>query len=125
MANEDVTLKPIKIGNSRNIKATLRDKVTKAAIDISGDKFYFTVKDSADQEDSDAVVQVSTVAPADATSQAGIVIIPVSAADTASVIPGTYDYDLVWLKLASAPGERDTLQHGTVYFEQAVTRAQT
>jgi len=125
VANEDVTLKPIKIGNSRNIKATLRDKVTKAAIDISGDKFYFTVKDSADQEDSDAVVQVSTVAPADATSQAGIVIIPVSAADTASVIPGTYDYDLVWLKLASAPGERDTLQHGTVYFEQAVTRAQT
>jgi hypothetical protein len=125
VAKEDVTLKPLKIGNSRNIKVTIRDKVTKAVIDVSGDKFYFTVKDSVDVVDSDADLQVSAVAPADTNSQNGIAIIPVLSGDTSSVVPGTYNYDIVWLKLTSAPGERDTLQQGTVDFSQAVTRATT
>jgi len=120
-----VTLKPIRSGNSRNLKITIRDSSTKLPIDISGDKFYFTVKDSADLEDADAALQTSVVAPANATSVAGIVIIPVAAADTATVEPGSYVYDIVWLKLTSAPGERDTIQEGDVSFSKAVTNAQS
>lgn len=115
----------MQVGTSRNLKVTIRDSVTKAPIDISGDKFYFTVKNSPNLDDTDAVVQVSTVTPNDATSQAGIAIIPVTASDTASVDPGSYVYDIMWLKLTSSPGEREPVLAGDISFEQAVTHAQS
>ena len=121
-------LKPFKVGNSRIIKVTVKDKDTKSAIDISGDKFYFTVKDSAALEDTDAVVQANIVAPADANSVAGIVFIPITTDDTKNVAPGDYEYDIVWLKLTTDPGPpvgRDTIEQGTVNFAMSVTRAQT
>lgn len=120
-------LKPFKVGNSRIIKVTIKDKDTKSAIDISGDKFYFTVKNSADLEDSSSAVQVSIVAPADSNSAGGIVFIPITTADTKDVTPGDYDYDIVWLKLTTDPGPpvgRDTIEQGTVNFAMSVTRAQ-
>lgn len=120
-------LKPFKVGNSRVIKVTIKDKSTKLPIDISGDKFYFTVKDSADLADASAVVQANVLAPADANSIAGTAFIPVTTDDTKDVTPGDYHYDIVWLKLASdagPPAGRDTIEQGTVNFEMSVTRAQ-
>lgn len=127
MSNElkPVTLKPLRSGNSRNMRITVRDKATKAAIDITGDKFYFTVKEHIGQPDTEAVVQSSVVAPAGADATNGIVILPVTAADTMNVESNTYNYDIVWLKLVSAPGERDTVQEGEVSFSKAVTDAQS
>ena len=122
--NENKTLKPFKVGNSRRVKIIIRDAVTKAAVDITGDKFYFTVKDSVNLEDSDAEVQSSVVAPADDNSTNGIAIIPVSVADTSAVTPGSYYYDIAWLKLASEPGDKVTVQDGNVSFQEAITRAQ-
>ena len=117
------TLKPFKIGNSRNIRVTVKDSATGNAIDITGDKFYFTVKDTADHDDTSALVQESVVASgANATN--GIAIINVPAASTSSVSPGTYEFDIVWLKLTTAPGDRETVVQGDVGFEYPVTRAQ-
>lgn len=117
-------LKPFIIGNSKNIKVTVRDKVTKAVIDISGDKFYFTVKESLEHADTEAVIQESVVASGlDATN--GIVIIPIPASSTSSVNPETYIADVVWLKLVSAAGERETIFQDEISFTRAVTRAQT
>jgi hypothetical protein len=117
-------LKPFKIGNSRNIRVTVKDSVTGNPIDITGDKFYFTVKDTADHTDTDAVVQESVVA-AGANATSGIAIINVPAASTTSVTPGTYEFDIVWLKLTSAPGDRETILQGDVDFAYPVTRAQS
>jgi hypothetical protein len=125
MAGNNKTLKPMQVGTSRNLKVTIKDKVTKLPIDVSGDKFYFTVKNTPDLDDADAVVQVSVVTPNDATSQAGIAIIPVTASDTTSVDPGSYVYDIMWLKLTSSPGDREPVVAGDISFEQAVTHAQT
>lgn len=120
-----VTLKPFRSGNSRNLRITIRDKVTKAPIDITGDKFYFTVKDSVGLSDADAALQASVVAPVGTDATGGIVVIPVPAASTALVEPGSYLYDIVWLKLVSEPGGRDTIQEGDVSFAKAVTDAQS
>lgn len=118
-------LKPFIIGNSKNIKVTVTDKVTKTPIDVTGDKFYFTVKENVGQEDVDAVVQESVTVPAGADATNGIAIIPVPASATSSVEPDTYLADVVWLKLSSAPGERETVFQSEVNFVQAVTRAQS
>ena len=118
-------LEPFKIGNSRNLEVTIRNRITKVPIDITGDKFYFTVKDTPDQPDTAAVVQASVVAPADSNSAAGIAIIPVSTSDTTGVEPGNYFYDISWIKTVSAPGEKITIVEGKVGFSQPVTLAQS
>lgn len=120
-----VTLKPFRSGNSRNLRITIRDKTTKLPIDVTGDKFYFTVKDSLGMDDAAAALQVSAVAPVGTDATGGIAVIPVPSASTAPVEPGSYLYDIVWLKLTSAPGERDTIQEGDVSFSKAVTDAQS
>ncbi|PNV83835.1 MAG: hypothetical protein C0610_16790 [Desulfobacteraceae bacterium] len=117
-------MKPFRVGNSKNIKVTVTDKVTKSAVDITGDKFYFTIKDAASEDDSQAAVQVSVVASG-TEAQNGIVVIKVAASDTLAVEVGQYEYDIVWLKLTSAPGERETIEQGAVDFQRAVTHAQT
>lgn len=117
------SLQPFKIGNSRNIEVIVRDKDTKTPIDISGDKFYFTVKDHPDHDDTDAVVQASVTAPGDANSVNGIAIIPVSSVDTSNVEAGNYYYDISWLKLTSNPGQKVTVEQGKVGFSHPITRA--
>jgi hypothetical protein len=113
-----------RIGNSRNIQVTITNRITKAGIDITGDKIYFTVKDHSDEQDSDAAIQASVVASGDDATN-GIAIIPVTSEMTAAVLAGTYYYDVVWLRLTSAPGQRLPVLDGTVSFSQAVTHALT
>lgn len=117
---QEVDLAPMGIGTSRRFKITVVD-TSGAAIDVSGDKFYFTVKKDAENVDAAADVQVSQVAPADANSIAGTVFITVLAADTVDVTPGEYAYDCMWLKLTSNPGEREPVQRGRIPFYQPVT----
>ena len=117
------SLEDLSIGQTRNIEVRVRDKVTKAAIDITGDKFYFTVNDNKDQPDAAAALQSSVIAPADANSTAGIAIIPVSAASTGAVEPGNYFYDITWVRTVSAPGDVLLVEDGTIGFYYPVTRA--
>lgn len=122
MSISKINLGPIGIGNSRNITVTVTDRYTKLPIDVSGDKFYFTVKDSAFQDDLEAVLQ-SSVIPSGAVAVQGKAIIPLTAAQTAAVEAGSYVYDIVWLRTASSPGDRLPVKSGIVSFEPTVTHA--
>lgn len=116
------SLGEFKIGLSRDISVTVKNRRTGAPIDITGDTFYFTVKSNPEEADVDAVLQTSVVAAGvDATN--GVVIIPVSADDTALVPPSTYFYDIVWIRTVSYPGKRVPVQDGSVSFEPSVTHA--
>jgi hypothetical protein len=121
---QEIDLSPLGVGTSRKFKISVVD-TTGGAIDVSGDKFYFTIKKLPETEDAAADVQVNVVAPVDANSVNGIVFITALAADTAGVSPGTYQYDCMWLKLTSAPGEREPVQRGEISFYQPVTATLT
>ena len=67
-----------------------------AGTDITGFRFYFTLKNSFDELDADAVLQYSTTAGSGTldTPLLGSCVMTVPAASTASVAPGGYFYDL-------------------------------
>ncbi len=121
---KETNLDPIGIGNSAAFTIEVRDSAG-AAIDVTGDKFYLTIKEHPEADDDTAQVQVAVVAPAGAESAAGDVPITVLANDTDGATAGTYHYDCLWLKLVSAPGEREPVQRGRVELYYTPTAAQT
>ena len=120
---KEINLEPLGIGNSTAFTVEVRNSAGEA-IDVTGDKFYLTVKEHPEADDDTAQVQVSVVAPAGAESTAGDVPITLLAADTVGATAGTYHYDCLWLKLVSAPGERESVQHGRIELYYTATTAQ-
>jgi hypothetical protein len=45
--------------------------------------------------------------------------------DTLQVAPGSYSYDITWLSVVSDPGNRHSVQQGSVSFVRPVTLAQS
>ncbi len=117
-------LKPLRQGNSKSYGVTITDE-NDAAIDISGDKLYFTIKDDADKGDSDALLQISYVIPSDADAVNGKAFIPVTPADSAGVRIGTHEYDVLWVRTVSSPGDVATVQIGQIPVKRRVTHAIT
>jgi hypothetical protein len=120
---KQVSLDPIRVGDSKTITVSIRDAITNAVVDITGDKFYFTAKDFNGQDDSEAAVQVSSVAPSGANSEAGVAVITIPASATVNITPGSYFYDLTWLSTVSEPDGRHPVQQGTVSFILPITQA--
>lgn len=117
-----INLGSFKIGLSRDITVTVKDRDTGEAIDITGDKMYFTVKNYPHEEDADAVLQTSVIGSGgDAVS--GKAIIAVAADDTALVPANSYWYDIIWIRTVSYPGKRVPVKSGMVSFERAITHA--
>ena len=119
-----VTLKPVRTGDTKIIKLTIRDAITNDVVDVSGDSFYFTLKDDKDVPDASAALQVNYTAPANATSAGGVVLLRLSPANTVNLTPGSYHYDITWASAVSSPGDRRLIQQGTVSVVSSVTRAQ-
>ena len=117
-------LHPIRIGDSRLIKVVIRDASNNQPINIAGDKFFFTVKDSNDLADVDAALQVEVPAISGADSTGGTMLLNVPKAATLAVPAGYYFYDITWLSSSSDPGNRHLIQQGGVSFVMPVTRAQ-
>lgn len=117
---DEIDLKPLGIGASRTYKITIS-----SGLDVSGDKFYLTIKKDAEDDDANAVCQVFVVAPNDANSQAGIVFLKVQSSDTLGTDPGNYCYDVLWIKTVTDPGNREPIQRGEIYLYQLVTGATT
>lgn len=117
---ENVDLPDLHRGDSKTLTLTITDSAAKA-IDISGDEFYLTLKQDITVDDAHADMQVHVVAPADATSAAGKVIIPISPADS-NIDPAKYNYDIEWVRTTSAPGEVHTLTYGKWTIIADVTR---
>lgn len=118
-------IKPIRIGDSHLIKVTVRDASTNLPVDITGDKFFFTVKDSKNFLDADAVLQVELTAPSGASSTGGVMLFNIPKESTNLVDPGSYFYDITWLSSNSDPGNRHPVQQGGVSFILPVTRSQS
>jgi len=121
-SNKNINLGSFKIGLSRDIAVTVKDRDTKAAIDVTGDKFYFTVKNYSHEDDADAVLQTSVVASG-SDALAGKAIIAVSADDTGLVQANSYWYDIIWIRTVSYPGKRVPVKNGMVSFERSITHA--
>jgi hypothetical protein len=117
-------LDPIRIGDSHMIQVSVRDASNNQPVNIAGDKFFFTVKDSKNLADADAVLQVEATALAGSSSAGGVMLLNVPKADTLAVPAGSYFYDITWLSSASDPGNRHPIQQGGVSFILPVTLAQ-
>lgn len=94
----------LKRGNDRNLKAT----VTKdgAAVNVTGWSVRFTVKSKPTDADADAIInKLITSIPS---PEAGIINIPINAADTESKAIGLYVFDLLVLDAAGKKHNSDT-----------------
>ena len=120
----ECNLKPLRQGDSKSYGITITDELL-VAIDITGDKFYFTIKDDSDREDVDALLQVSVTAPVGADATAGKVTLVVTSADSAAVKVGAHDYDIIWVRATSSPGDVVTIQIGQIPVKRRVTHAVT
>lgn len=122
MAGGQINITPVRSGDDKVYRVTV--KANKVPVDITGDKFYFTVKDDKFYEDAEADLQVSVIA-AGTNAAAGIVFLHLPKASTLNVSPGTYYYDIVWIRLTSSSGEKVLVREGIISFDPAVTYATT
>jgi len=114
-------LEPIMKGDDVMLEVIVTDTAG-VAVDITGDKFWFTVKDGVDDPDIIALIQVIVIAPAGTDSSSGKVIIQLTSVDT-DVPSGNKAYDLQWQKVGSGNSGIETLQYGRVVIVQHVTHA--
>ena len=104
----------LKRGNDRNLKVT----VTKdgSAVDVTGWQVRLTVKKTAGEPDSAAIInKLITSIPS---PTAGIINIPINAADTENQKPGTYQFDILVL---DATGKKHSSDTGMFEIVQEVT----
>lgn len=116
-------LNTLRRGKSRSYGITIADE--DGPIDITGDKFYLTIKKSSRHTDAAALLQNSYLAPNDSGSEAGQARVQISAEDSLSLPVGTFVYDITWVRLTSSPGDSVTVQTGKISIEQGVTLAIT
>ena len=104
----------LKRGNDRNLKAT----VTKdgAAVDVTDWSVRLTVKQNPTDADADAVINklVDTIP----TPTAGIINIPIDAADTEDKAVGLYQFDL---QVLDAAGKKHSSETGEFVIVQEIT----
>lgn len=101
MAYKQKNLPSLVRGDDWVIKLTLTSEGS--AIDITGHKFWLTLKSSIDDADPGALQVSVTGAGADALN--GVVYVVAPRADTQNVAPTTYYYDIQHLDISS-----DTMQ---------------
>lgn len=108
-------LNPLVRGDDWTIKVTITQN--NAAVDITGYTFYFTLKSNIDDADPGDLQTTASSTGADAL--AGIVYINVDAADTDSLTPANYNYDI---QQKDDSGQIQTLFIGKVKVVKDVTR---
>ena len=87
-----------------------------AAVDITGYTYFFTMKTLRDDTDADALIQKVVTAHTDPTN--GKTTISIDAADTASIAPGAYFYDI---QEKDTSGNIMTWTSDTFQLEQDIT----
>ena len=115
------TLEDFRRGDTLNLTLTFTDKVTGAAVDVTGMEFWLTLKSSPDDPDP-GVMQVRYTAPAGADATAGAVKMTATSADTA-ITPGTYYYGIQRVIAGSPPDVQTTTpESARVRVGQDITR---
>ena len=105
-------------GDDITFKLTFKDSEGTAQ-NITGGKIYFTAKESSNEADSLAVIQVSSSTFSDPTSGIGEVSITNS---ESNVDVGKYYYDIQYI---TGAGKISTVQTGTLEVLQDITLAET
>ena len=113
-------IKPLYRGDTRTLKVTITDGAG-VPIDITGHKLYFTLKANKTDADIAAALQVSALMPTGANSTAGIGYLTITSADTNSVTPGRYYYDIQWVQPGPVPFVK-TMDEGRVRVLADITR---
>lgn len=117
-------LKTLRRGKSRSYGITITED-DGTPIDVTGDKFYLTIKKHPTHPDTEALLQASYLAPNDAGSQAGEARIQITTTQSLNLPVGTFEYDISWLRLTSSPGDVVTVQTGKIAIAQGITLATT
>lgn len=116
------SLEEIIRGDTVKIELTLSDHG--APFNVGGDKLYFTLKSSQTDADVAAALQYIYTIPSNPETAVGIVKFSIPATSTATVVPGTYYYDLQW-KHNATPNEVYTIALGKtkVLYDVTITTA--
>ena len=113
------SIEPLIRGDTRKIEITITDEFG-VPVNIQGHKIYFTLKTDKTLSDALATLQVTSVVAADANALVGKTTLILSAANTATVPPGKYYYDIQWKTTGGTP-EVTTISLGVVIVESDVT----
>lgn len=92
-----------------------------APIDITGHELWFTMKRSADDLDSQAVIQKKHVFPGDEFSEAGVGSLVLESDETGGFEPGVYLYDMQKV-IVGVPPVVSTLLSGRIKILPDITR---
>ena len=112
-------------GDTRTIKFAVTDS-NGDAVDITGYKFYCSLKSEETDLDAAAAMSVSTTVGDDARDDAagGICYLTLSSSDTDDITPGVYYYD-IQRATNDTPPKVATLESGRVRVLADITRANT
>ena len=113
------SIEPLIRGDTRKIEITITDEFG-VPVNIQGHLIFFTLKTDKALADSLATLQVSYTVATDADALVGKTILVLSAANTASVPPGKYFYDIQWVTTGATP-EVTTIALGIVSVEYDIT----
>lgn len=105
----------IQRGDDYSVAIAVKDE-NAAAIDITGWKFWITIKSNESDADGSAVVQKAVTSHDDPTN--GLTTVSLSNSDTDSLL-GKYFYDIQFKK---ADGKVKTLMYGVIDFKYDYTR---
>jgi len=94
-----------------------------AAIDITGDEIWFTLKSCLTDTDVGAALQFQETVPAGAPATAGTHAFEIPSNLTDVVTPGKYFYDIQWVDPSPTPSRIHTLFYGVVEVLTDITRS--
>jgi len=99
-------------GNSYGSTFTLKSKITGKPLDITGYKFYFTIKNSLADADASAVFQKSWTSHTN--PKEGITAFSLSIAETNGIAVGKYFYGFSFLDDDTTPTNKKTFLVGNI-----------
>ena len=105
-------------GDTLPIHLTL--SVDGSPVDVGGDTIYFTLKSLQTDADGAAALQYSYTLPSNASTAVGIADVLVPESATAAVTPGTYFFDIQWVRAVS-PAEVYTVALGKIVVRYDIT----
>ena len=118
MAIRRENLPDLTIGDDIEFDIIVQDKWGQPQ-SIVGDTFWYTVKENYEQEDGDAIIQVSSTIADTETAQQGMGTLTVTGADN-TISAGDYIYDIQWRTVG---GITTTYSIGSVSYKKEVTKS--
>lgn len=108
-------------GDTKTFTLTFRTRPDGVPIDITGHHLWFTMKTSTDETDAEAAIQKEIIFPENSASEAGSGFLTLTSAETNTISPGVYLYDMQWV-IDGDPPTVMTLTVGRIVVQPDITR---